>query len=78
MARLTITLSDELQAALKEAAARRRTTIGGLIAESLAFYGIKPETDANELVAKARASSGLSERAAMDLAVRETRAVRRR
>jgi hypothetical protein len=77
MARLTITLPDELQAALKEAAARRRTTIGGLIEESLALYGIKPRADVLALLEKAGANSGLGEREALALAVRETRATRR-
>jgi predicted transcriptional regulator len=78
MARLTITLPDELQRALKEAAARRGTTIGGLIEESLTHYGIKPHADAMALVEKARANSALPEREALALAVRETRAARRR
>jgi predicted transcriptional regulator len=78
MARLTITLPDELHRALKEAAARRDRTIGDLVAESLEFYGIKTSEGARDLVAKARARSGLAEREAMALATEETRASRRR
>ncbi|MGB5891547.1 MAG: ribbon-helix-helix protein, CopG family [Thermoanaerobaculia bacterium] len=76
MARLTITLPDELHQALKEAAARRRRSIGDLVAESLEFYGIKTEERARELVARARQQSGLTEAEAQELALAETRASR--
>jgi hypothetical protein len=78
MARLTITLSDSLHRALKEAAARRGSTIGELIGESLELYGIKGRQEAEELVARAREASGLSEADALALARRETRAARSR
>jgi len=78
MARLTITLSDERHRALKEAAARRGTTIARLIEESLELSGIKSMDEAAVLVAQVREKAGLSEREAMDLAVRETRAARGR
>ena len=78
MARLTITLSDERHSALREAAAKRRKTIGQLIEESLEFYGIKTTRSAEQLVAKARVRASLSETDALRLAVAETRAVRRR
>jgi predicted transcriptional regulator len=78
MARLTITLTDALHRALKEAAARRRRTIGDLIEESLELYGVKDAESAAELVARARAHSTLDERQALKLAVGETRAARRR
>jgi hypothetical protein len=78
MPRLTITLSDERHTALREAAAKRRKTIGQLIEESLEFYGIKTTRSAEQLVAKARARASLSEADAVRLAVAETRAVRRR
>ena len=42
MARLTITLDDNLHQALKEAAARQGRTIGTIIEESLELRGIKP------------------------------------
>jgi hypothetical protein len=76
MARLTITLSDERHQALKEAAARRGKTLGELIDDSLAFYGIKTEATAADLVARARARSSLDSDAAERLAVAETHAVR--
>lgn len=76
MARLTITLPDDLHRALKETAARRSRTIGDLVAESLAFYGIKSTATARELVQAARESSRLSEEEARALAHRETRRVR--
>lgn len=78
MARLTITLSDERHTALREAAAKRRKTIGQLIEESLEFYGIKTTRSAEQLVAKARARASLSDTGAVRLAVAETRAARRR
>lgn len=73
MGRLTITISDERQRALKETAARRNTTIGHLIEESLEAYGIKTEEEARDLVARARRDAGLSEAEALDLAVAEVR-----
>ena len=72
MARLTITLSDERHRALKETAARRGVTIGQLIEASLDYYGIKTTESAAQLVARARASSDLAEREALDLAVAES------
>lgn len=74
--RLTINLPAELHAALKAAAARRGTTIGSLVQESLEAYGIKPERDVRELVAAARVRSGLSANEAKRLALQETRAAR--
>lgn len=76
MARLTITLSDEQQRALKEAAARSGKSIRQLIEESLAAYGIKPATTARDLVARARERARLPAADALDLAVRETRSER--
>lgn len=76
LARLTITLPDDLHRALKESAARRDTTIGELVSESLVFYGIKTADAADELVAAARVHSGLTEDAGTALAVEETRAQR--
>ena len=76
-ARLTITLPDDLHRALKESAARRGQTIGGIIAESLVFYGIKTTESARELVARARRASELDADAATALAVKETPAGRR-
>jgi len=78
MARLTITLSDARYRALKETAARRGKTIGATIEECLERAGIKTVAGAAELVAQARQRSRASEAAAIALAVRETRAARRR
>ena len=78
MARLTITLSDERHRSLKEAAVRRNTTIGQLVEESLAFYGIKTTESAAALVAQARERARLEDADALALAVAETRAERGR
>lgn len=78
MARLTITLSSERHRALKETAARRGKTIGGLVEESLDAYGIKTSSQAAALVARARQRSAMSEAEATRLAVQETKANRRR
>ena len=78
MARLTITLPDDLHRALKETSARRGKTIGDLVAESLECYGIKPEAKALQLVARARATSGMKEPEALRLGIEESRAQRRR
>ena len=72
MARLTITLDDNLHQALKEAAARQGRTIGTIIEESLELRGIKPLATARELVARSQRASYLSESEATDLAVTET------
>lgn len=76
MARLTINISDEYHQALKEAAAKRGKTIGNLVEESLAFYGIKTRQSALEILEKATAHSKLSEQEAMALALKETNAER--
>ena len=51
MSRVTITLSDERHRALEEAAARRNTSIGRIIEESLESCGIKASESASALVA---------------------------
>jgi hypothetical protein len=78
MARLTITLSDARYRALKETAARRGKTIGATIEECLDRAGIKTVASAADLAARARERSRLSEADAVALAVKETRAARRR
>jgi hypothetical protein len=78
MARLTITLSDQTHAAVKEAAGRRSTTIGRLIEQSLEAYGVKTTRKAADVVAAARSRSRLTDGEAAHLAVQETRAARRR
>ena len=76
MPRLTIKLSDWTHRALKEAAARQNRSMGSIIEESLELRGIRPDDTAEEIVARARAKSGLSADEAMVLAVEETRRFR--
>ena len=76
MPRVTITLSEERYRALKETAARRRTSIRSLIDESLDLAGIKTRDDAARLVERARLRSGLDDDVALTMAVEETRTVR--
>ena len=78
MSRLTITLSEARYRALKEASAQRDKTIGQLIDESLDFYGIKSRDDARALVNRARAQGKLTEDRALEVAIEQVRAVRRR
>jgi len=76
MPRMTITLSEERQRALKETAARRGTTITALVDESLELAGIRTRESAQQIVARARANSGFSDAEAMELALRETASAR--
>ncbi|MBZ0115113.1 MAG: CopG family transcriptional regulator [Thermoanaerobaculia bacterium] len=76
MARMTITLPDQLHQALKQAAARRQQPMAEIIAESLTFYGIKSTESAAEIVARARSASRMSENEASRLALREVQATR--
>ena len=76
MPRMTITLSEQRQQALRETAARRGTTIAAIIDESLEACGVKSWREAEELVAQARARASLTEEEAVHLAVRETSAAR--
>ena len=78
MPRLTITLPTEKHRALKEASLRQGKTIRSLVEESLDAYGIKTTSQARSLVARAREQSGMTEAAAVKIAVQETRARRRR
>ncbi len=73
MSRLTITLNDQLHQALKETAARQRRSIGSIIEESLHLRGIRTYESAQEIVRRARESSGLNSDEALQLAVKETR-----
>ncbi len=72
MPRLTIRLTDRTHRALREAAARQGRSMGALIEESLELRGILPTDAAQEIVAQARSSAGLSDEEAMTIAVRET------
>ena len=78
MSRLTITLDDDLHRALKETAARQGRSIASIIEESLRLRGIQSQASARALVAKARERAHLNPNEAKELAVEETRAVRRR
>jgi len=77
MARLTITLSDERRAALRETAATSGKTITQLIDESLDAYGIKTRGRADQLLAQARQRAGLDKDRALALAIEETTNARR-
>lgn len=76
MPRLTISLSEETHAALKETAARQGRSITALIEESLQFRGLKSIGSAKELIKKSRQRSKLSADEALDIAIIETRASR--
>ena len=76
VASLTITLSAGRHRALKQAAARRGTTIGAVIEESLECAGIKTADEILDLIPQAQSRSQLSEEEALDLAVTETRLAR--
>ncbi len=76
MPRLTISLADWTHRALKETVARQNRSMGSIIEESLELRGIRPYDTAREIVAKARAKSGLNADDAMVLAVKETQRFR--
>jgi len=78
MSRLTITLNDDLHRALKEAAARQGRSIASIVEESLRLRGIRDQESARALVAQARKRARLAPDQALELAVEETRAARRR
>jgi len=73
MPRLTITLTDRAHEALKDAADRQGRSMSAIIEESLEFGGMLRSRTAREIVARARASAGLSDEDAMAIATRETR-----
>ena len=76
MGRLTITLASDTHRALKEAAARQNRSMASIIEESLQLRGIQPYDTVRQIVAKARARSGLDSGEAMTLALKETRRFR--
>ncbi len=78
MSRLTITLDDSIHQALKEAAARQGRSIGKIIEEGLVLRGIKPVESARQLVARARRNAARADDEAINIAVKETHAVRKR
>ncbi|MDZ7669465.1 MAG: ribbon-helix-helix protein, CopG family [Gammaproteobacteria bacterium] len=77
MARLTITLDDDLHRALKETAARQGRSIASIIEESLRLRGIQDQASARALVQQARQRAQLDPEEAMALAVEETHNARR-
>ena len=78
MSRLTITLNDNLHRALKETAAQQGRSIASIIEESLHLRGIQDPASTRALVAQARQRAQLEPDAALELAVEETRAARKR
>lgn len=76
MPRVTISLSDPTYRALKEIASRQNRSMGSIIEDSLKRRGIGLYDTAREMVARARARSGMSADQAMALAVDETRRFR--
>jgi hypothetical protein len=78
VSRLTITLDDSIHQALKEAAARQGRSIGKIIEEGLILRGIKPIESARQLVARARCNAACDNDEALNIAVEETRAARKR
>lgn len=78
VSRLTITLDDSIHQALKEAAARQGRSIGKIIEEGLVLRGIKPMESARQLVARARRNAAHGDDEALNIAVKETLAARKR
>jgi predicted transcriptional regulator len=78
MSRLTITLDDDLHRALRETAARQGRSITSIIEESLRLRGIQDQASALALVAQARMRGQLDPDKALELAVEETLAARKR
>jgi hypothetical protein len=78
MPQLTIEISEKATTALQRAAAVRGSTVDQVVEESLEIAGLLAQREAVALVDRARRSSDLSDAEALELAVAETRAVRRR
>jgi Mg/Co/Ni transporter MgtE len=81
MPRMTITLSEERQQALKEAAARRGMTITAVIDESLELAGVVPRHNVWAILEEARRNANMTEEEAMEVALKavaEVRAARRK
>ena len=76
MPRMTITLSEDIHQALKEASIRQHRPIAAIIEESLRYRGIKTQVRARALLQAARARGDLNEEDALSLAVEETRNAR--
>ena len=76
MARSTISPTDQARRVLHEVAERRRRSVGSIAEEGLKRSGIRPRDTVEEIVARARANSGLDADEAMAPAVEETRRFR--
>lgn len=76
MTKVTISLPDDVHQALEEESDRLGRSIESLIEERLRSSGPTPSARVAQLVEKARQSSGLNERRALETAVGETRARR--
>ena len=74
----TMSLTERARGAMKEAAAQQQRSMNSLIKESPAPRGSRALDTIEEIVANARANSGLSADDAMALAVEETRLHRER
>ena len=73
---LTISLTDRTHRSMKQEAARQNRAMGSIIEESLELTGIRPHDTVKEIVARARANSGLNTVDSMVLAVEETKRLR--
>lgn len=76
MPRTTITLSEERYLALRQVAARRGQTITQVVDQALELAGVNTAISIRDMLMEAGRRSGLSDEEAMDLALRETAAVR--
>ena len=73
MPHLTMSLTERARGAMKEVAAQEERSMNSLIKEGPEPRGSRALDTIKEIVAKARANSGLSADDAMALAVEETR-----
>lgn len=76
MGRLNIKLAENVHAALKHEATRRKCSMGSIVEESLRMAGVLAGKSGSEVVAKARASARLRGPEADAIALRETAAHR--
>ena len=79
MTRVTVTLADDVYRALKDAARREHRSMGAIVEECQARRGIRslrPCGSSRDIVARARAASGLDADEATNLAFEETRRFR--
>lgn len=78
MSRLTISLDDDLQQALREAAARSGTSMNAIIADALRLWGVNPKGEVEAILAQVRGrTDGPDDDELLELAVAEVRSHRR-